>query len=251
MSLIIFTLTGRKILVTSSYLYEDNSDIIRTLTSQADDIILDTQIPDHTKFLADISLQLPTNTQKLCEALDRPNDQHHDNFTILGNWVSDQHCAANLRRLEHILRAVGVTGIALHEEEDFKSTSKVLLDTQLNQHSVLKVFREGLSGTSSKVKLKLPEKLQCCWKDIGRLLGIPDTEIISIERELRLDLYEQSYQMLYRWQRREGKGAKFGALFRAIHRMYHHRPLLVNDAHKYCVHYVQHHLPLNTRTSLS
>ncbi len=237
----LFLPTG--VLFTTPYLYGADSDIIRVLT-QGQDLILDAQTTEHLKFLADISLQL-SNTQQLCKALNiRPNEKE-DTFTILGNWVASQGRAASLMRLKEQLRTIDIVDIAVCEKED----SSDLLSPHLEDCLILDVFKEGLSiECCSNAKLELPEKLQCCWKNIGRLLGISPNELDKIAKENESDLFEQSYQLIYCWQRREGSGATLGALFKAIHRVfcYHDQSLLVLDAHCFCNYYVLEHLPTQT-----
>ncbi len=91
--------------------------------------------------------------------------------------------------------------------------------------------------------LNLFDKLVHCWKCVGSLLGISPNELdITVLQE---KLHKaQPYQLIFNWQRRKGKGATFGALFKAIHRVYHHQRVLVNDAHHFCAYYIYKYLPI-------
>ena len=91
--------------------------------------------------------------------------------------------------------------------------------------------------------LNLSNKLVHCWKSVGRLLGISHNELDIIVLQENLH-QSQPYQLIYNWQRREGRGATFGALFKAIHRVYHHQRVLVNDAHHFCAYYIHKYLPI-------
>ena len=87
--------------------------------------------------------------------------------------------------------------------------------------------------------LNLGVKLQCCWRKVGSLMGIPKhvLDVLAIEHR---QLSEQSYQMLQTWQKgSRGCDCTYGLVFKAVQRMHEHNPDIVNDAWVYCVHIQQ------------
>ncbi len=156
--------------------------------------------------------------------------------------MASQGVAASLTRLKEKLSTIDIVNIAVCDNKD----SSDLLSPHLDYCSILDVFTKNLLAPSYKAMLNLSIKLQNCWRIVGCLLGILPRvldEIALLKKSSNIfDLL--SYQLIYDWQRREGRGATFGALFKAVHRVFHHQPLLVNDAHHFCVHYVHEHLPI-------
>ena len=194
---LLLLLPGERVLFTSPYLYGVDSDIIRVLTHQSPDIILDTRTSEHLKFLADISLQL-SDTQRLCVALDRPDDVGYDTFTILGNWVASQGGAASLTRLKEKLSTIDIVNIAVCENKD----SSDLLSPHLEDCLILDIFTKDLLAPSYKAMLDLSIKLQNCWKNVGRLLGILPRVLDELEKSSNI-IDPLSYQLIYNWQRGE------------------------------------------------
>ncbi len=157
--------------------------------------------------------------------------------------MASQGRAASLIRLKEQLSAIDIVDIAVCENKD----SNVLLSPHLEDCFILDVFIKGDTASSYTALLNLSTKLQNCWRIVGRLLGILPKELDKIdlpEEKLYNIIDPPSYQLIFNWQRREGRGATFGALFKAIHRVFHHQPLLINDAHLFCVHYVHKYLPI-------
>ncbi len=149
--------------------------------------------------------------------------------------------AASLIQLKKQLRTIDIASIAVCKNKDSSS----LLSPHLEDCSILDVFRVAPSRIYIDL-LNLSNKLVHCWKSVGRLLGISPNELDIIVLQENLH-QSQPYQLIYNWQRREGRGATFGALFKAIHRMYHpddDQMVLVNDAHHFCVFYIHKYLPI-------
>lgn len=218
-------LSGERVLWTPHYLYSDNSDIINALVSSDQEITLDIGLSDHRKFLADISFQISDDCkQRLCQ--DRPRDEHLDTYMILSNWVAAT--LPNMGQFKKLLERVSIINIQVCEEDN----EHQLLSPHLEKEYIIKYWSE-----SSKLRGDLPQKLQCSWKDVGRLAGISENDL---ESKKSSDNIESSCEMLFEWQK---KGATFGALFKAVHRMSEHRPAFLNDAHHFCIDYVEEHLP--------
>ncbi len=222
---------GERVLQTARYLYGDDSNIIEALTSADDNLVLSILEPDHCKFLADISLQI-FDKQQLCHVLERHGDNHLDTYLILSNWVASSTNMATVARLKERLKAMKYINIQVCENE----TEHKLLSPHLEKEYILTHWN---NTSNYKLRGDLPQKLQCCWRNIGRLLGILENDFAS--RNQNSDDLD-SYQMLYEWQRREGRGATFGALFKAIHRVYVHDPTHIFDAYLFSQQYVDEQL---------
>ncbi len=119
-------------------------------------------------------------------------------------------------RLKEQLKTIDIVDIAVCENKD----SSVLLSPHLEDCLILDAFMiKDRSPSSYKALLDLSGKLERCWKNVGRLLGISPNELdnISLQEKSHNIIDPPSYQLICNWQRREGKGATFGALFKAIH----------------------------------
>ena len=166
-----------------------------------------------------------------------------DTFTILGNWVVSQGKAASLIRLKEQLRTIDIANIAVCKEKDSIS----LLSAHLECFSIMDVLKDRLPPKRTYIDLlNLSKKLVLCWRSIGRLLGISHIDLEIIAQET---FESQPYHLINNWQRSKGKGATFGALFKAIHRVFHYQIVLVNDAHHFCEHYIRNHLPIPDRAA--
>ncbi len=161
-----------------------------------------------------------------------------DTFTILGNWVVSQGRAASLIRLKEQLRTIDIANITVCKEKDSIS----LLSAHLESHSIRGVLKDRFPPKRIYTDLlNLSKKLVRCWRSIGRLLGISRNELEIIVEE---KFESQPYHLINNWQMGKGDGATFGALFKAIHRVFHYQVVLVNDAHHFCERYVRNHLPI-------
>ncbi len=234
LSILLSFLPGERVLKTARYLYGDDSDIIGAFISfTAKDITLNTRFSDHRKFLGDISLQMSdTDTKKLYEILDRPGKNDSDAFSILGNWV-DHSRNVTVTRLKEKLRALNIIDITICDNQ----SKRQLLSSFLEEISIMDYWDE-----CSELRLNLLQKLQCCWINVGRLLGISENDLESIRTN--------NLEMIHEWQRREGKGATFGALFKAIQRVFELDSILINDAHFFCEYYLPKLMPKNIQTSI-
>ena len=87
--------------------------------------------------------------------------------------------------------------------------------------------------------VNLSEKLQCCWRKVGSLMGIPK-RFLDVQAEENDSLHEQAYQMLWNWQRENRRrDTTHGVVFKAVQRLFKHHPGIVNDAWLYCVHHLE------------
>mgnify|MGYP001793838770 CR=1 FL=1 len=57
------------------------------------------------------------------------------------------------------------------------------------------------------------------WKDLGRCLGIKSPVIDNIEEENKNNKYEQCYQMLEEWVKRQGRSARLDILLSKLSTM--------------------------------
>ena len=190
---------------------------METLRNTGYELVLNTQDPNHIKFLADISLQLsPEQLQALSES--GVQGVAKDCFEIMSNWVCRKQDDA---RLKDFLQELGYSSIVLKEE-----TPSPLLNKHLDKQPI---------SCDHELISHLALKIRACWKEVGCLMGIPLLDLITIEREYGPDLYVRSRQLLDQWQKRYDNEATYGTLFKAIHRVFDYSPYLVNDAHNYYV----------------
>jgi len=124
-----------------------------------------------------------------------------------------------LSQLQHALKGLGVTGLAL--------CSLVSEERELTWDPVCVSDEEFVRS--------LGVKLQYRWKFIGRLLELDEQDLNGIEYCNCEDLGEQSYQMLLRWRKQCGNGATYGRLLTAIQSVFEHDPTNVSDAWVYAI----------------
>ena len=227
---------GRSI-TTSAYLYSNQSTILKALTKKCDltDFNFNLQSEDGQKFLAEISLQL-NHPHQLAQLLhlkeyqaerilaDYPESEAEQVYQALRTWAARNPSSATLSHLLEALRPLSIQSFQLsdHERED-----NAILESKLNETSV---------GHDHKIILTMGEKLQTRWKFVARLMGVPEHELDAITHDNRHSLGDQSYEMLVKWQRRDGEGATYGVLLKAIHVVYYHDPANINDAWMYARH---------------
>ena len=242
-----------RVLYTSSYLYGENSDIRKALNSLNSDIHLDTLKPDHIKFLADISFQI-TDTPRLSQALGLQDyqlqririesDNAHTNlvtYRLLATWVCHKGQDARLSAFKMVLSTIGYRDILLRDHHDATATNEGGADLLINlrfDSIPLPNLSSSLSSTTTRFErnflCRLPEKLQCCWRSVGHLMGIPDLDLDTVAMEHH-SLYEQSYHMIYEWQKKNRSDIMYGTLFKAITCLFDHCPDRINAAHCYVV----------------
>ena len=238
-------------LFTSSYLYVEDSDIRDALNSPNSDICLDLRKPDHIKFLADVSFQI-TETPLLSRALGLQDYQLHSiecnmrhirntnlvTYQLLATWVCNKGCDARLSTLKDSLFKIGFKDILL-------CTNKGGTDLLISSHFDTIPFPSFSPSLSSSSEIKneqnfvlvLTQKLQCCWRSIGHLMGIPDRDLdkVAMEHPPPEPLHEQSYHMIYKWQRTNANKATYGILFKAISCLFEHCSVSINDAYCFAV----------------
>ena len=238
-------------LYTSSYLYGEDSDIRKALNSPNVDICLDLQKPDHKKFLADISFQI-TNAPRLREALGLRDYQlqsiESDNarvgntnivtYRLLATWVCREGQDARLSALKNSFSEIEFKDILLRDTTATKGGGADLLVSPLFDSIPLTDFSPSLSSTTSTefewiFLCSLLKMLRCCWRSVGHLMGIPDQDLEMVAMEYH-SLYEQSYHMIYNWQK-NGSDVTYGTLFKAITCLFDHCPDRINAAHCYVV----------------
>ena len=200
----------------------------------------------------DISLQLSGQDcpEKLAQALhlecyqleriqyESPTDVSWQVYSILREWlaINGYSGAITLGALKDALSKVEVTDIHISEPGDTSSQAQgvSLIPTNLDMIPVA-----DPQVPEENFLLLLSEKIQCCWRKVGSLMGIPkgllDVRVLENDQ-----LHEQAYQMLLTWQKENRyKDATHGVLFKAVQRLHKHQPDIVNDAWLYCIHYVE------------
>ena len=228
-------------------------DILQAISQHDRSFPLNLSDPDHIKFLMDISLQLTgqDHPEKLAQALhlecsqmeriqyERPNDVSWQVYNILIEWLAANAGSCSemiLGALKDALSKIEVTDIKISELHvgDSLDHSISLISTNLDTIPITNVEVPG-----DNFLLTLSEKLQCCWRKIGSLMGLPKS-VLDVRAEENDQLHEQAYQMLLTWQKEtEFKAATHGVVFKAVQRLHEHHPGTVNDAWVYCVHYLE------------
>ena len=204
---------------------------METLINPEKSLVLTTLDSDHIKLIADMSLQLSTaQLQAVSESLDTQYVAD-DPFENLGNWVCSKKGDA---RLKDLLQQLGYSSIVLKEEDP-----SPLLNTGLDKKPI---------SCNYKLFSSLASKIRLCWREVGYLMGISLSEVLTVREEYGPDLYRQSYQLLCQWQRRSDHEATYGTLFKAIHRVFRHRSMRIIDAHTYCVRHVNNNLQSPTHS---
>ena len=206
--------------------------------------------PNHIKFLMDISLQLSGQDclEKLAQALhlehyqleriqrESPTDISWQVYIVLREWLATNGYsgATTLGALEDALSMVEVTDINISELGDVSEQGISLISTSLDTIPVA-----DPQVSEEKFLVFIGEKLQCCWRKVGSLMGIPKS-LLDVRAQENDQLYEQAYQMLLTWQKENRhKDATHGILFKAVQRLHKHHSDIVNDAWLYCIHYVE------------
>jgi len=225
-------------LTTNANLYAEDSPIKMALMfSQQDygNLQLNLQNAEHQKFIIDLSFQL-SKCERLGHLLqleeyhieriqaDYPNVTEQA-YQLLRTSLSRMP-NVTLGQLQHALKGLGVTGLALHtlasEEREPRWDSVCVNDEEFVRN--------------------LGVKLQYRWKFIGRLLELDEQDLNGIEYCNHEDLGEQSYQMLLRWRKQCGIGATYGRLLTAIQSVFEHDSANVCDAWVYAIKYLQNKL---------
>lgn len=246
----------RRMIYTVTYLYSPTSNILSALSHPNRSLHLDLHNGDHTKFLIDISLQLTgeDHPQSLAQALClehhqleeiqcSSNDISWQVYSLLRAWLARSVSGNTLGALLDALSKIEVEGVRLSEAgaaADLQSLS--LVPSCLDQEPIpgsLFASRDG-----GAFLLSLSEKIQCCWRKIGSLMGMPRSTL-DIHACQYHHLHEQSYQLLLSWCKERGLEATHGVVFRAIQRLHELSPDVVNDAWCYCVYYLEHVEHLN------
>ena len=221
----------RRTIHTVSYLYSPSSDIPSAVSQMDTALHFNLQTSDHIKFLMDISLQLTDHdiVSSLGQSLrlkdyqirqiehDFPNDVTWQVYEALCAWVAGSPLQATLCSLRGVLLNCGVYGMEMIDAQA----------TILNHQTL---YSTPTPGTDDSDFLNsIGTAIQLCWKPIGSLMGV-ERETLDVHAHQERQLYEQSYQMLRRWQRQNGVEATYGILFKAIQRMHEHRPHVANHA---------------------
>ena len=164
-------------------------------------------------------------------------------YQLLAKWACSKGRDARLSVLKDALSTIGYRDILLCDYHDTTAINEGEADLLISPHfdSIpLPNFSPSLSS-SSEIERNflrvLSEKLQCCWRSIGHLMGIPnlDLDTVAMEHPPPEPLYEQSYHMIYKWQRKNGRGATYGILFKAIKCLFDRSLDSINDAYCYVV----------------
>ena len=168
-------------------------------------------------------------------------------YSLLAKWACSKGRDARLSVLKDALSTIGYRDILLRDYHDTTATNKGGADLLISPHfdSIpLPTFSPSLSS-SSDIELNflrvLTEKLQCCWRSIGHLMGIPDLDLdtVAMEHPPPEPLHEQSYHMIYKWQRKNANKATYGILFKAIKCLFDRSLDSINDAYCYAMESVE------------
>ena len=247
-------------LCTVPYIYSGsyNTDILQAISQNDRSFPLNLSDPDHIKFLIDISLQLTgqDHPEKLGQVLhleryqieqiqyERPSDISWQVYSVLREWLAanaGRFGTTTLGALKDALSNIEVTDIKISELGDTPDQGISLISTNLD-----KIPIADLQVPEEMFLLNLSEKLQCCWRTVGSLMGTPKG-VLDVKAEENDQLHEQAYQMLLTWQKEtKRRDATHGVLFKAVQRLHEHHPGIVNDAWLYCVHYLEqssHYIP--------
>ena len=228
----IITYTGAHVLTTNANLYAEDSPL-KMAFSQQDygNLQLDLQNADHRKFIVDLSFQL-SECERLGHYL-QLEKYHIERIQADYSNVTEQTYQllrmslsrmpnVTLGQLQHALKGLGVTGLALRipvsEEWELRWDSVCVNDDDFVRN--------------------LGVKLQYRWKFIGRLLELDEQDLNGIEYCNCEDLGEQSYQMLLRWRKQCGNGATYGRLLTAIQSVFDHDSANICDAWVYAMEYL-------------
>lgn len=241
-------------LCTAPYLYSHTAagtapDILEAISQHDRSFPLNLNDPNHIKFLIDISLQLTgqKHPEKLGQVLhlehsqteriqyERPNDVSWQVYYVLIEWLAKNakcYSETTLGALKDALSKIEVTDIKISDLGDTSDRGISLISTNLDTIPIV-----DPPAPENTFLLKLSEKLQCCWRKIGSLMGIPKSSL-DARAEENDQLHEQAYQMLLTWQKETMyEATTHGVVFKAVQRLHEHHPSVVNDAWLYCVHY--------------
>ncbi|NWT00478.1 RIPK1 kinase, partial [Mionectes macconnelli] len=105
----------------------------------------------------------------------------------------------------------------IEEHNQHISTSPAATEANYRQYEAMGIFDDTTVLTAKHLNL-VREKLAKQWKHCARKLGFCDPEIDEIDHDYERDgLKEKVYQMLLKWEMREGsKGATVGKLAKAL-----------------------------------
>ena len=159
-------------------------------------------------------------------------------YSVLREWLAanaGRYSETTLGTLKDALSKVGIEDIKISELSDMSDRGISLLSTSLDTVSIM----DSPNDVCREFVLNLSEKLQCCWRQVGSLMGVSKSTL-DIEASQNVDqLHEQAYQMLLTWQNKsKHEAVTYGVLFKAVQRVHDHRPDIVNDARLYCEHYL-------------
>ena len=220
-------------LTSNANLYAEDSPIKMAFFQQDyGNLQLNLQNADHQKFIVDLSFQF-SKCERLGHLLQL--EEYHieriqadysnvteQTYQLLRTYLS-RMLKVTLSQLQHALKGLGVTGLALR--------SLVSEERELTWDPVCVSDEEFVRN--------LGVKLQYRWKFIGRLLELDEQDLNGIEYCNHEDLGEQSYQMLLRWRKQCGNGATYGRLLTAIQSVFEHDSANTCDAWVYAIKYLQ------------
>ena len=161
-------------------------------------------------------------------------------YCVLRTRLAKCSSELTLGMLLDVLSKIEVNDVKLSEIGTSDPQNVSLVPSHMDQKPILAATDRDdlLAGREGGFLVNLSEKLQCCWRKVGSLMGIPK-HCLDIQERQNHRLDEQSYQMLYAWCKMNGDEATYGVVFRAIQRLHELHPDVVNDAWCYCVHYLQ------------
>ena len=173
----------------------------------------------------------------------RIGDVYFSSYKLLIEWVIRNGDDAKLSNLKDALNKMGFKDIQkLENSDDFD----VLIRPVFEKYSFPNICSsEVVSTINDEVTfaLKLGGMLRCCWWRVGSLMGIPLIRLDEIDVAASSDIsYTPGYSMLLEWQRRNGREATLGTVFKALKCMYYHRASAVNHALWYATQFAENRL---------
>ena len=195
--------------------------------STGSDLPLDPRSEDHRRLIADISFQL-TEKDLRClierEILEpaifdsHRFDLREQIYKALLSWMLRLDSSITIRSLLSILETLGINGI------EVRSWSAESIEKRICSQSKYSV-------QCNKFLFDLAQEVQQHQSFIGRFIGMSEADIsATVQDNATESQSELSYQMLWKWQHRNGREATYGTLFMAIFRVFEHDPSSICSA---------------------
>ena len=226
------------------------------LSVQTMTLFSNTDTSNHIKFLAEISFQL-SNPTILLHALQLPQlvldrikhecQQIGDLslssciYKLLVKWVIRNGRDARLSNLKSALYRMGFKILCGSTSED----PDVLVRPCFDEHPFPTICSSVIvSSVGGEVKFvfDLSRMLRCCWRSVGSLMGIPLVRLTEIDIKAVSSDISPEYTMLSEWQKRNGRDATLGTMFKAIKCVFDYSPYYINHAYWYATQFAQRNI---------